>query len=144
MLAAPPARLHRCSITDTSWLLSHCCHIAVADSHCGLSASLAAGRLHWNHFTQPEQWALGGATTTTLVEGAVAKLWLDELAKPTWCAPSDEEYWVEALNHPIHTKTSRNQTWCTQYCLHLNNISKNQYIGVRRTHTRSCQNYSRC
>ncbi len=41
--------------------------------------------------------------TTTLVEGAVELLWFDALANS--CAPSDEEYRVEALHSTMHAMT---------------------------------------
>ena len=85
------ARSHCCSITNAS--CSHHARIALASrSHCGCwvaSRSLsgvrkvqAAWRLHWN---QLQQRALGKATKTTLVDGAVELLWLDALAKPNRC-----------------------------------------------------------
>ncbi len=40
---------------------------------------------------------------TTLVEGSVELLWFDALANS--CAPSDEEYRVEALHSTMHAMT---------------------------------------
>ncbi len=40
---------------------------------------------------------------TTLVEGAAELLWFDALANS--CAPSDEEYRVEALHSTMHAMT---------------------------------------
>ncbi len=92
-----------------------------------------AWRLYWNQFTQLQQWALATATMTTLVEGAVEKLWINELAKPNSCAPSDEEHWVEALHSTIHTNLKKSNMMRTTL------LASQQYTWLKYSMNRIAQ-----
>ena len=82
---------------------------------------------------------------TTLVEGAVELLWFDALANS--CAPSDEEYRVEALHSTMTLNKSKHDEHNTvgiPTIYLIEEFDNVEYEGPTVGQCRSCQNDSRC